>query len=278
MTTNHRPTLESKKGKNITIRDSIVHARSLPQSQNLKLRSDIPAHTFDSAVTELKNGNRRSDSSGQDHNIAASLQANNAQDDATEGESSEDDDNDEATPSLKTSANKDPHNKRTNQTIKRIREGNGEQIEHCKLIDKEDTEVKTSVELLEEGSDAEPKLKKSRVKVEAAIGGKLNNKSSSGDEEDDEDEDEDEGETAALIAEINRIKQDKTNTPSIDSPFTSQLPNSNQMHNQDLPPKKRGWRKSAKRFNDTKEDQHANFTTDSLNSQFHNDFLSKYIK
>lgn len=40
MTSNHRPTLESKRGKVIGIADLIVHARNLPQQTQLKLRSD----------------------------------------------------------------------------------------------------------------------------------------------------------------------------------------------------------------------------------------------
>lgn len=59
MTTNHRPTLESKKGRNNTIQDSIKHARALPQNTRLKFRSDIRkpilSHSRgDKAVKELK--------------------------------------------------------------------------------------------------------------------------------------------------------------------------------------------------------------------------------
>lgn len=42
MTSNHRPTLESKKGKKRAIGDTIVHARSLAQQTNLKYRHDTP--------------------------------------------------------------------------------------------------------------------------------------------------------------------------------------------------------------------------------------------
>ncbi|CCE86074.1 Piso0_005723 [Millerozyma farinosa CBS 7064] len=59
MTTNHRPTLESKKGRNNTIQDSIKHARSLPQNTRLKFRSDVRkpilSHSKgNKAVRELK--------------------------------------------------------------------------------------------------------------------------------------------------------------------------------------------------------------------------------
>ena len=42
MSTNHRPTLESKKGKKRPIGDTIVHARTLPQQTTLKYRTDVP--------------------------------------------------------------------------------------------------------------------------------------------------------------------------------------------------------------------------------------------
>ncbi|EGW32494.1 uncharacterized protein SPAPADRAFT_61560, partial [Spathaspora passalidarum NRRL Y-27907] len=54
MTTNHRPTLESKRGKVKSINDSIVHARALPQSGSLKYRTDIPSVKFEDGVKELK--------------------------------------------------------------------------------------------------------------------------------------------------------------------------------------------------------------------------------
>ncbi|KAK6886376.1 Pre-mRNA-splicing factor CWC15 [Candida tropicalis] len=43
MSTNHRPQLESKRGKVIKIKDSIKHARALPQQKSLKYRQDIPS-------------------------------------------------------------------------------------------------------------------------------------------------------------------------------------------------------------------------------------------
>ncbi|CCE87180.1 Piso0_005723 [Millerozyma farinosa CBS 7064] len=59
MTTNHRPTLESKKGRNNAIQDSIKHARALPQNTRLKFRSDVRkpilSHSKgNKAVKELK--------------------------------------------------------------------------------------------------------------------------------------------------------------------------------------------------------------------------------
>ncbi|RCK64045.1 Pre-mRNA-splicing factor CWC15 [Candida viswanathii] len=47
MSTNHRPQLESKRGKVIRIKDSIRHARGLPQQKSLKYRQDIPSAVGD---------------------------------------------------------------------------------------------------------------------------------------------------------------------------------------------------------------------------------------
>ncbi|CAH2352843.1 pre-mRNA-splicing factor Cwc15p [[Candida] railenensis] len=62
MTTNHRPTLEAKRGKSQSIRDTISHSRALPQQTQLKYRSDISIEEGTRAVEELKaelSGNKR---------------------------------------------------------------------------------------------------------------------------------------------------------------------------------------------------------------------------
>lgn len=48
MTTNHRPTLESKRGKKRPIGDTIVHARGLTQQSLLKYRSDLTLYDISS--------------------------------------------------------------------------------------------------------------------------------------------------------------------------------------------------------------------------------------
>lgn len=60
MTTNHRPALESKRGKVNSIRDTISHARTLPQHTTLKYRRDVRKPIIEHraglrAVDELKN-------------------------------------------------------------------------------------------------------------------------------------------------------------------------------------------------------------------------------
>lgn len=50
MTTNHRPTLESKRGRANVIKDTIQHSRSLNSQTSLKLRLDIQGTKLDSSA------------------------------------------------------------------------------------------------------------------------------------------------------------------------------------------------------------------------------------
>lgn len=59
MSTNHRPQLESKRGKVIRIKDSIKHARALPQQTSLKYRQDVRPPV----------GDYKSDSEGDDPEV-----------------------------------------------------------------------------------------------------------------------------------------------------------------------------------------------------------------
>lgn len=64
MTTNHRPTLESKRGRANGIKDTIQHSRSLKSQSSLKLRLDVKGTKFDPAVgkralDELQNESKR---------------------------------------------------------------------------------------------------------------------------------------------------------------------------------------------------------------------------
>ncbi|CCG23127.1 Cwc15 protein [Candida orthopsilosis Co 90-125] len=252
MTTNHRPTLESKKGKNITIRDSIVHARSFPQSQNLKLRSDIQAQTLDNAVKELKEETKRVEDSRDDGSI------NDA------GNVFDEDEGEVDRQVVPTPKEKHLGHKLSSHTNKRIREDDKDQLSSTVG---QDENITSESWMHKEGNYEEPILKKSRV----------DDKEADTSEVDDDDDDDDE-DTAALIAEINKIKQGKTSQSS-EQPLKTQYTNLDDLLSQQEPFKKKtGWRKSTKKFNEKKQDQNTNFTTDSLNSQFHQDFLSKYIR
>ncbi|OBA19069.1 hypothetical protein METBIDRAFT_47358 [Metschnikowia bicuspidata var. bicuspidata NRRL YB-4993] len=64
MTTNHRPTLESKRGRDVAIKNTIQHARSGPGQKSLKLRLDISGAQIDhvrgrKALDELERETKR---------------------------------------------------------------------------------------------------------------------------------------------------------------------------------------------------------------------------
>lgn len=64
MTTNHRPTLESKRGRENVIRDTIQHSRSINSQTLLKLRLDISGSQVEPilgkrALDELKEGEKK---------------------------------------------------------------------------------------------------------------------------------------------------------------------------------------------------------------------------
>jgi protein CWC15 len=54
MTTNHRPTLESKRGKAEGVRDTISHKRNLPQQTTLKFRKDTKYNVSRTDIDDLK--------------------------------------------------------------------------------------------------------------------------------------------------------------------------------------------------------------------------------
>ena len=261
MTTNHRPTLESKKGKNITIRDSIVHARSFPQLQNLKLRSDIPSRRFDDAVKELKNESLKKE-------IREASEADE-ETGSVQKEDESDGDDDRVLALLGKRRSNEPL---THHNYKRIRE--------------DDRDAKTTVpdgisaNLVDRDEEETPSLKKTKVEAKIVTNEVIHTSNDNeADVSSDEDSDEDEEDTAALLAELNKIKQDKTKQIP-ETPASNTHPSANLdrlLYNQDQPVKKSGWRKLTKKFNNLKQDSNSNFTTDSLNSQFHQDFLSKYI-
>ncbi|KAG5420646.1 CWC15 [Candida metapsilosis] len=272
MTTNHRPTLESKKGKNITIRDSIVHARSFPQSQNLKLRSDIPSRRFDDAVKELKNDTSKKD-------VREAREAD--KETGSVQKEDEGDDGDRVLASLDKRRSNEPltphSNKRTREDDGDLKPAIGEGVSEKLDIDTEETDV--AAKLGARGKE-NPTLKKTKVEAKTVRSESIHRSiDNEADVSSDGDSEEDEEDTTALLAELNKIKQDKAKQIP-EKPSSTTHPSANldrMLYNKDQPVKKSGWRKSTKKFNVSKQDSNSNFTTDSLNSQFHQDFLSKYI-
>ncbi|OVF07767.1 putative pre-mRNA-splicing factor [Clavispora lusitaniae] len=91
MTTNHRPTLESKRGRSNEIKDSIKHSRALPGQLSMKLRSDIVGKHVDSslgkrAVTELEESRKRSKYEEGDGKDTLSAKGSNNSEQSSESE------------------------------------------------------------------------------------------------------------------------------------------------------------------------------------------------
>ncbi|CUM63582.1 uncharacterized protein PRCAT00001161001 [Priceomyces carsonii] len=212
MTTNHRPTLESKKGKNILITDTIVHSRSLPQQTQLKYRND-----YKKIDTKLSR--------------AAVLELNK---ELSQGRSDS------------TNSTKDVN-------------------ENLVIPDDED----------EKGADGESQL----------YGSEDNENDSEYSSEDSEDS---EYETVALMAELEKVKEEKrlkknqeeqrvkVENAKVSNPL---VPLSKTKLPDDFKVKK-DWRNSTafKKTNSPKKGDDDSYTNDTLNSDFHQKFLSKYVR
>lgn len=223
MTTNHRPTLESKRGKAVPISNTIFHSRSLPQHTSLKYRNDIRKPKVDTkigkqAVEELKkdlllNEGRLEDSL----KIKKPLKDGNLLEDE---------------PMNKTTDNKD---------------------------NKEDNEYNEESITNDEDSSFE-----------------------------DDAEDDSEDETAELMAELAKIKkerqeekekielQNKIDKTKVSNPLV-QVADTSSGANFKI---KKSWRDSTafKKQNSQNKTEDEVFTNDTLNSDFHQSFLTKYIR
>lgn len=223
MTTNHRPTLESKRGKETTISNTIFHSRSLPQHTSLKYRSDIRKPKVDTkigkqAVEELKKDLILSEGRLEKSvEIKKSLKGDNFVGD-------------------------EPINKTIDN------ENNEGDNEYNKKLISND-----------EGSSSE-----------------------------DYSEDDSEDETAELMAELAKIKkerqeereqtelQNKIDKTKVSNPLV-QIPGTSSEAKFKI---KRSWRDSTafkKQNSQSRTDEEA-FTNDTLNSDFHQSFLTKYIR
>ncbi|KAL1581422.1 pre-mRNA-splicing factor CWC15 [Candida albicans P57072] len=224
MSTNHRPQLESKRGKVIKIKDTIQHARGLPQQTSIKYRQDIKNEKTISKFNDLQK---------QDNNKITSLESINP-----------------PTKKLKIEFAKEISAEPLNQEIDK----------QSKLSLKNDDQ-----------SDIQPNEKSE------------SDEEDSKDEEDDEssdDDDSDDDDTALLLKEIENIRREKEKQNS-DSTNNS-INNSLTLQTHDSSTKKKSWRSSTTFNNKSKKestnDKNNNYTTDTLNSQHHQKFMSKYIR
>ncbi|AOW26878.1 Cwf15/Cwc15 cell cycle control family protein [Candida albicans] len=224
MSTNHRPQLESKRGKVIKIKDTIQHARGLPQQTSIKYRQDIKNE---------KTINKFDDLQKHDNNKITSLESISP-----------------PTKKLKIESTKEITTEPLNQEIDK----------QSKLSLKNDDQ-----------SDIQPNEKSE------------SDEEDSKDEEDDEssdDDDSDDDDTALLLKEIENIRREKEKQNS-DSTNNS-INNSLTLQTHDSSTKKKSWRSSTTFNNKSKKestnDRNNNYTTDTLNSQHHQKFMSKYIR
>lgn len=235
MTTNHRPTLESKKGKVAGIKDSIVHARDLSQQKELKYRSKVDYTkgkvAFDDLKRELllrEKGERGSRDHGLDEPCdPGSDHGSRERDLLLEGE-----------PKRKIQK---PSQKLSVQNL------DTNDLESSDNLD-EDSES----ELLEELR----KLKEPNEPQNPVIN------SSDSDTED-------------MLAELQTLRKQKTASPIDISPIDKNLCESGEITKTESA-KKKDWR-SQKVF-DKKKSKSGTFTNDTLKSDFHQDFLSHFIK
>lgn len=213
MTTNHRPTLESKRGKTQGIRDTISHKRSLPLQTEVKYRQDarISKKAGRKAVDELKRELLRSE-------VEAKSEG------AKELAMPRDDEGGEEVEEW------DRRNEDEKENDKKEEKGDGDEKENHK------EEEKGNEDDHSENSDAS------------------------------DDDPESDSETEQLLAELAKIKAEKLKAAE-----ATPIPPT------DSQPPKKTWRKTAFR-NLSTDKKSEDFTNDTLKSDFHQSFLSKYIR
>lgn len=225
MTTNHRPTLESKRGKAELISNTIFHSRSLPQHTTLKYRGDIRKPKVDTKIGKQAVEELKKDLLLNEGKLEESLKIN-----------------------------------------KSLTEGLTLMDEHVsKTIDNQEDELDYNKEYDE----------KSITKEEY---------SSSEDDSGDDSEDE----TAQLMEELAKIKQErqeekeklelqnKLDKTKVSNPLVQVSGTSTEASFKI----KKSWRDSTafKKQNSQNKNDDETFTNDTLNSEFHQNFLTKYIR
>ncbi|KAI5954334.1 CWC15 [Candida jiufengensis] len=325
MTTNHRPTLISKKGKNIKIRDSIKHARSFPQQPGLKFRKNlqgIPIEILNNAVNELKAEQDKSKSEDNDDkkvdDVVAKFMANKKINDQKNIQSrilppakiitNEVLDNGED--KTKSNNNENEYDNNNDNNDKTDNDNNDEILPNNedsniakpsrRLIEYDSSSSEEEEEEEEEDKDEESSKEKNKNLIEVvdleAVEDTINkeeeshsvneskttisNSNAKNDEaisEESTSEEDDEEETAELLAELNRLKQLKSQNQQ--QRHQQQQPNQKPLLDnvlsdlQTATTKKKNWRSSPLKTN--KVTNARQVVTDSNSNQ---KFLSEYIK
>ncbi|SGZ55018.1 CIC11C00000001382 [Sungouiella intermedia] len=218
MTTNHRPTLESKRGRANAIKDTIQHSRSLNSQTSLKLRLDVQGTKFDRSV-----GKRALDELEEERRVKRVIE-------------------------------KTPNDGVRTQGLKEGDDNEGEEdvSVQAKDVDREeDDEDDEGPEDVEEGDNDR------------------DDDEDNDDDDEDEDEDEDDDEEA-LLAELAKIKKEKEKKAIAlaGNPLIS--PDGNETTT------KKSWRRNSPFAKKSATQQ--SFTTNTLESDTHRKFLSKYFR
>lgn len=213
MTTNHRPTLESKRGRENAIKDTIQHSRSLNGQSSLKLRLDIKGTKFDRSV-----GKRALDELQVEHKRVKTEETEDAKED--------------------------------------------EKLKHEKVENKEAQEEA-------EGNEANGLDRDNRNDEE-------NNERSEGEQDEEEEEESDESEEddeEALMVELAKIRKEKEKEKQklalAGNPLMS--PDGTETTS------KKSWRRNTP-FAKKAKPEPKSFTTNTLESDTHRKFLSKYFR
>lgn len=212
MTTNHRPTLESKRGRENAIKDTIQHSRSLSGQTSLKLRLDIKGTKFDRSV-----GKRALDELQVEHKRVKTEETEGTKED--------------------------------------------EEVKHEKVEKKEAQEEA-------EGNEANGLDRDNR-------NGEENNEQSEGDQDEEEEEEEtdesEEDDEEALMVELAKIRKEKEKHKLALAGNPLMSPDGTETTY------KKSWRRNTP-FAKKEKPQPKSFTTNTLESDTHRKFLSKYFR
>lgn len=251
MSSNHRPTLESKKGKKRPIGDTIVHSRNLPQQTKLKFRSDAPFSDIGSTSDQTASDDKRrllNDHEGKQRadSILDNKQSKQGEQHTIDSSKSPIDEQEETSDELKNRSNENNDNETTDE----LKSDNSPVPRDAAQSNDQDKNQHDNLE-----------------------------------DESDDSEYEDESDTEALLQELNNIKREKEKQQQEQEDSQSQQSVNDKLQENPLidpNPKKKSWRSSTFKRNNQDENQNRkgqdNFTTNSIESEFHQSFLSKYIR
>lgn len=258
---NHRPTWENKKGKHLAIKDTIQHKRNTALHSTLKRRLDAVSADYKKALLSsekrLKLDEDNDGSEEEINDVREEGLNDNARDTSNMNKSNKSDDGE-----VYLSNVEDKNNLNTRDTI----------------LDKSMSQVLSSDSKLKEDAD-ESHSKSDDSKLQS----KLKEDALDDSKSDDSSSDDSDDETAQLLAELNKIKQERKEQQekikSANPLINIEEENSNSSNNIEKVPVK-SWRKTAfKRETLSERDlKDETFQQSIIKSSNHKNFLSKHIR